>query len=93
MSFNFGSPAGGAAGAGGFSFGAPKPTTAAAPAFGAPAAAAAAAPSAGFSFGAPKTTAGTKTIRNKKSVPVRKLRMQSIKSIQSLPDLFLTFGS
>ena len=92
MSFNFGSPAGGAAGAGGFSFGAPKPTTAAAPAFGAPAAAAAA-PSAGFSFGAPKTTAGTKTIRNKKSVPVRKLRMQSIKSIQSLPDLFLTFGS
>ena len=40
-------------GTGGFSFGAPKPTTAAAsPAFGAPAAVAAAAPIAGFSFGA-----------------------------------------
>ena len=57
MSFNFGSPAGGAggppAGTGGFSFGAPKPTTAAAsPAFGAPAAVAAAAPIAEFSFGA-----------------------------------------
>ena len=57
MSYNFGSPAGDAggppAGTGGFSFGAPKPTTAAAsPAFGAPAAVAAAAPIAGFSFGA-----------------------------------------